>query len=129
VPTYPTNRGPPRISREEPLENTLGTNNTAHKTASQRVQRGTKRPSGKVRKKTLKATWPAYSRSFTGHQSDGKSPTRYCIVPVNVAPPKTSKVKEARSAIPSSERRKKITAAVAEKTAVPRVESPTVRPA
>jgi hypothetical protein len=48
---------------------------------------------------------------------------------VNAAPPKISKVKDVSRAILSSERRKKIAAAVAAKTTVPRVESPTVRPA
>src|SRR3954470_13183562 len=69
------------------------------------VQRGTKRPSGNVYRKTLIQTEPREPRTTTGSHQDGWTTASRSMALGKVAVPKTSRVREANIAIRSADLR------------------------
>jgi hypothetical protein len=79
--------------------------------ASQRVQRGTKRPLGKTKKKSTTQTSPTICTPWTGsHQAGWEETKAAALVESTVTVPNATKNIEVSSAIRSSERRQKMSA-------------------
>jgi len=95
----------------------LGSCEAIHTNATHRAQRGTNRPSGKRYRKRLKEAAPRKWTKETGISQAGYCAARAAMVKVKVAVPKVSSAKETNSAMRSSERRKKMSAATATHTA------------
>jgi hypothetical protein len=86
-------------------------------TASQRVQRGMKLPPGKRKKNSTLHTSPTISTLRTGnHQAGWKEIKVYATVGMTATGPKDTRNSEVKSAIRSSERRKKMMAPTANHT-------------
>src|SRR5215208_7763780 len=96
---------------------TSGTSLTINATTSQRVQCGTNRPLGKRKKNSPGLTLPTNSTPRTGNNQAGWEETKVCAaVGMTATGPKVTRNSEVKSAIRSSERRKKMMAPTANHT-------------
>src|ERR671910_724331 len=88
-----------------------------HTSATQRVQRGTKRPSGKRYRKRPKEAAPRKWRKATGISQAGCCAASAAMEKVKVAVPNVSSAREANSAMRSSDLRMKMSMATPTHTA------------
>jgi hypothetical protein len=93
------------------------TNKAADPTATQRVQRGTKRPVGKRKKKTMRDGKPSTSspNRVTGNHQPGWTAASTAGM-LGKEAPKATREKEASQAIQSSDLRQKMSTATAKYT-------------
>src|SRR3982750_872102 len=99
----------------------FGSCTSTHATATQRVQRGTKCPSGNTNRNTEKHAAPANTRRATGAQRIGCAAESIGTLSGNVMTPNVSRVNAANNAMRSEERRQTssaVTAAYASASAV-----------
>src|SRR3712207_2668825 len=89
-------------------ERYLGTCQASHASATQRVQRGTNRPSGKRNRKRPKEAAPRKLRTATGGAQAGCASSSDISGSVKVAVPNVSSARAVKSAIRSSDLRQKM---------------------
>jgi hypothetical protein len=91
----------------------LGTCQPIHTSATQRVQRGTNRPSGNRYRKRPNEAEPRRCRMATGASVTGCRAARVAMVTGRVAVPKVSNARETNSPMRSSDLRQKMSVATA----------------
>src|SRR5918998_4071 len=110
--------GQPSRSKESQLGNQyVGSCQAIHAKTAQRVQPGTKRPSGKRYRNRPKEAAPRKSRRDSGHHKEAYSIDSAYVGFGKPTIPKVSRAKEASIAIRSSDFRQKIMTATATYTA------------
>src|SRR5829696_8040835 len=97
--------------------------------ATQKVQRGTKRPSGKRYRNRLMQTEPIDPRATAGSRHAGCTAESRSTALGKVAAPKSSRVSEANRAMRSTVLRQKMRADTAQYTAANITSSPVANPA
>jgi hypothetical protein len=91
----------------------LGACQAIHTSATQRVQRGTNRPSGNRYRKRPNEAEPRKWKNATGTSQTGCRAARVAIVTGRVAVPKVRSARETNSPMRSSDLRQKMSAATA----------------